>query len=105
MIYAYFVSAGLDVRVEDSTNRGRLDMALRFGGAVFVLEFKVVEQAGVGTAMAQLRTKGHAEKYRGKGDPVHLVSVEFSSATRNVERFDVSLGAPTDACPSHTIKM
>ena len=92
VFYAYFVSAGLDVRVEDSTNRGRLDMAVRFGGAVFVFEFKVVEQAGAGTAMAQLRTKGYAEKYLGQGETVHLVGVEFSSATRNVDRFDVSSG-------------
>ena len=42
VFYAYFVSAGLDVRVEDSTSRGRLDMAVRFDGSVVVLEFKVV---------------------------------------------------------------
>ena len=92
VFYAYFVSAGLDVRVEDSTNRGRLDMAVRFGGAVILFEFKVVEQAGSGTALAQLRAKGYAEKYRGQGHSVHLIGVEFSSATRNVERFDVSRG-------------
>ena len=92
VFYAYFASAGLDVRVEDSTNPGRLDMAVRFGGTVFVFEFKVVEQAGAGTALAQLRAKGYAEKYRGQGEPVHLVGVEFSSATRNIERFDVSRG-------------
>ena len=92
VFYAYFVSAGLDARVEDSTNRGRLNMAVRFGGAVFVFEFKVVELAGAGTALAQLRAKGYAEKYRGQGESVHLVGVEFSSATRNIERFDVSRG-------------
>ena len=90
VFYAYFAALGLDVRVEDSTNRGRLDMAVRFGGSVFVFEFKVVEQAGAGTALAQLRAKGYAEKYRGQGASVHLVGVEFSSATRNIERFDVS---------------
>ena len=92
VFYAYFVSAGLDVRVEDSTNRGRLDMAVRFGGAVFVLEFKVVEQAGAGTALAQLHAKGYAEKYQGQGESVHLLGVEFSSASRNVERLDVCSG-------------
>ena len=92
VFYAYFVSAGLDARVEDSTNRGRLDMAVRFGGSVFVFEFKVVEQAGAGTALAQLRSKGYAEKYRGQGESVYLVGVEFSSTTRNIERFDVSRG-------------
>ena len=92
VFYAYFASLGLDVRVEDSTNRGRLDMAVRFGGAVFVFEFKVLEQGGAGTALAQLQAKGYAEKYKGQDEPVHLLGVEFSSATRNVERFDVCPG-------------
>ena len=89
VFYAYFASLGLDVSVEDSTNRGRLDMALRFGGAVYLFEFKVVEQAGAGSALAQLKDRGYAEKYAGTGAPVHLIGVEFSSETRNIAAFDV----------------
>ena len=89
VFYAYFASLGLDVSVEDSTNRGRLDMALRFEGDVFLFEFKVVEQAGPGSALAQLRDKGYAEKYLVSGARVHLVGIEFSSATRNIAAFDV----------------
>ena len=89
VFYAYFASLGLDVSVEDSTNRGRLDMALRFGGDVCLFEFKVVEQAGPGSALAQLKEKGYAEKYGGSAARIHLVGVEFSSETRNVAAFDV----------------
>ncbi len=89
VFYSYFAGLGLDVTVEDSTSQGRLDMAVRAGGQVYLFEFKVVEQAGAGTAMAQLVERGCAEKYRGRGAPVHLVGVEFSSRTRNVERFEV----------------
>ena len=89
VFYAYFASLGLDVSVEDSTNRGRLDMALRFDNDVYLFEFKVVEQAGPGAALAQLRDKGYAEKYLGSGARVHLVGVEFSSETRNIAAFDV----------------
>ena len=89
VFYAYFASLGLDVSVEDSTNRGRLDMALRFDGDVFLFEFKVVEQGGPGAALAQLRERGYAEKYKGAGGRIHLVGVEFSSETRNIVAFDV----------------
>ncbi len=89
VFYAYFASLGLDVSVEDSTNRGRLDMALRFDGDVYLFEFKVVEQAGPGSALAQLREAGYAEKYRGGAGRIHLVGVEFSSETRNLAAFDV----------------
>ena len=55
---------------------------------VYLFEFKVAEQAGPGAALEQLRTKGYADKYRALGEPVHLVGVEFSSASRNVVAFD-----------------
>ena len=89
VFYAYFASLGLTVSVEDSTSRGRLDMALRFDGDVFLFEFKVAEQAGTGSAMAQLKSKGYAGKYRGTGAPIHLIGVEFSSETRNIAAFEV----------------
>ena len=88
VMYAYFAALGQDVRAEESGSRGRADLALRAGGRVYVFEFKVVERAGTGSAMAQLRERGYADKYRHLGVPVHLVGVEFSKRTRNVERFE-----------------
>ena len=88
VFYSYFAGLGLDVIVEESTNRGRLDMAVRFEDRVYVFEFKVVEQAGEGAAMAQLVERGYADKHRTPGVRVHLVGVEFSSASRNVVAFE-----------------
>ena len=82
---------GAGVTVEDSSARGRADMAVRFGGRVYLFEFKVAEQAGPGAALEQLRAKAYADKYRALGEPVHLVGVEFSSASRNVVAFDHEL--------------
>ena len=92
VFYSYFAGLGLDVTVEDSTSHGRLDMAVRFNGQVYLFELKVVEMAGEGTAMAQLKERGYAEKYRGSGEPIHLVAVEFSRDTRNVVGFEVEQG-------------
>ena len=58
VFYSYFAALGLDVTVEDSTSHGRLDMAVRAGGRVYLFEFKVVEQSGAGAALAQLRGAG-----------------------------------------------
>ena len=88
VFYSYFAGLGLDVVVEESTSRGRLDMAVRFESRVYVFEFKVVEQAGEGNAMAQLKDRRYAEKYRAPGVDVHLIGVEFSSASRNVVAFE-----------------
>ena len=67
-------------------------MAVRFDGRVYLFEFKVVEGGAEGTALAQLREKGYADKYRRPGRSVHLIGVEFSRAERNVVGFDVETG-------------
>ena len=89
MLYACFRAIGLDLRVEDASGRGRADMALLHGGQVFVFEFKMAETAGGGDAAAQraigqMREKGYADKYRDRGEPVHLVGIAFSREDRNL---------------------
>ena len=92
VFYSYFAGLGLDITVEDSTSHGRLDMAVRFNANVYLFELKVVEIAGEGAAMAQLKASRYADKYRGAGEPIHLVAVEFSRETRNVVAFEVESG-------------
>ena len=77
VFYSRFAGLGLDVTVEDSTSHGRLDMAVRFNRNVYLFEFKVVEHAGKGGAMARLKAGGYADKYRGPGWPLHLIGVEL----------------------------
>ncbi len=89
VFYSHFAALGLDVTVENSGGSGRLDMAVRFNGNVYLLEFKVLERAGEGAAMAQLKERRYADKYRGLEQPIHLIAVEFSSATRNLAGFEV----------------
>ncbi len=91
VFYSYFASVGLDIVVEDSSNQGRLDMAVRFNNNVYLFEFKVVELAPEGTAMAQLKQKRYADKYRDRGEPIHLIAVEFSRETRNLVGFETAL--------------
>ena len=92
VFYSYFAALGLDITVEDSTSHGRLDMAVRFGRDVYLFEFKVVEMEPEGAAMAQLRERDYAAKYRGGTGEVFLVGVEFSRETRNVVGFEAERG-------------
>ena len=89
VFYSYFAGLGLDIVVEDSSSHGRLDMAVRFNANVYLFEFKVVELSSQGAAMAQLMERGYADKYRGLGQPIHLIAVEFSKDTRNLAEFEV----------------
>ena len=43
IFYSYFAALGMDIRLEDPTNQGRIDMTVLFDAQVFLFEFKVVE--------------------------------------------------------------
>ncbi len=89
VFYSWFAALGLDTRVEDSSSHGRLDMAVLFNECVYLFEFKVVELASAGAAMAQLQARGYADKYRALGQSMYLIAVEFSRDERNLAAFDV----------------
>jgi len=36
-----------------------------------------------------LQVRGYADKYRGAGQPIRLIGVEFSRETRNIAAFEV----------------
>ena len=112
VFYSYFAALGYEITVEESSSHGRLDMAVRAGGHVYLFEFKVVEMAPPGSALAQLQSRNYAAKYRhqrnpiqmegnrsraaaaglGERQPIHLIGVEFSRETRNVTAFEVADG-------------
>ena len=60
--------------------------AADMGRACF--EFRGAARAGAPAsptaALAQLRERGYADKYRASGRPIHLIGVEFSRETRNL---------------------
>ena len=92
VFYSYFAALGLNIAVEDSSRRGRLDMMVDFNGNIYLFEFKVVELASQGAAMAQLKERSYADKYRHLGCPIHLIAAEFSREARNLAGFTVESG-------------
>ena len=95
VFYSHFAALGLNITVEDASNHGRVDMAVDFGGHIYLFEFKVVEQLPEGRAMTQLIEKRYADKYRASGKLIHLIGVEFSSEKRAIVAFDVQTIDPT----------
>ena len=79
---------GADVRIEESSSHGRADMVVLSGGQVFVLEFKMAEgedaASALDAALAQMRERGYAEKYRDRGEPIHLIGVACGGEAKNI---------------------
>lgn len=74
-------NSGLDVDVtaEDSSNRGRRDLAGQAGGHMHLFEFKAWQENRGGAAPEQRKERDYDAKYRLLGLPIHLVGVEFRS--------------------------
>ncbi len=90
VFYSWCAASGLDLVAEESSRRGRVDLAIRLPRSVVLVEFKVVDREADGSALRQLKERGYAGKYRASGHPIHLVGVEFSRARRNIVAFDVA---------------
>ncbi|MFH1859644.1 MAG: ATP-binding protein [bacterium] len=89
IFYAVFASLGYDLEVEESTNRGRIDMAIKTDKSVIIFEFKVVEQGSDrNTALEQIKDKRYYERYLNSGKKIYLVGIEFSKTERNIIKFD-----------------
>lgn len=89
VFYSHFAALGLEIQLEDATSTGRIDMSVLFDGAVFIFEFKVVEDAPQGQALQQIKDRDYAAKYRGQGVPTYLIGIEFSRKSRSVIGFAV----------------
>ena len=92
VFYSYFAALGYETAVEESSSHGRLDMAVRAGGHRYLFEFKIVEMSPPGSALRQLQERRYADKYRDRGEPIHLIGVEFSRESRNVTAFEALAG-------------
>lgn len=90
VFYSYFAALGLDIRVEDCSNHGRIDMTVILPERIFLFEFKVVEIEPDGRALQQLKDKNYAGKYLATGLPITLIGVEFSRSKRNIVGFEVA---------------
>jgi len=89
IFYAVFASLGYDLRVEESTNHGRIDMVIKTDKVVIIFEFKVIDkESEQNTALEQIKDKRYYEKYLNSGKDIYLVGIEFSKSERNIVRFD-----------------
>ncbi|TSE30667.1 PD-(D/E)XK nuclease domain-containing protein [Tepidimonas charontis] len=92
VFYSHLAALGLELIAEDVTNQGCIDLTVKLPERIYLFEFKVVPDQATGQALAQLRAKGYADKYRADGRPLHLVGIEFSRQQRNVVGFEVQTG-------------
>ena len=86
VIFAFLSSLGFEVKTEDHTNHGRIDMTMIGPESIFILEFKVdmPDEA----AIHQIESKKYYEKYLTEKKAIFLIGIHFDSDERNIVNFE-----------------
>ncbi|MEA2050926.1 MAG: ATP-binding protein [Campylobacterota bacterium] len=84
VFYAYIKALGFDLIGEDCTNKGRIDLTVKFDTAIYIFEFKVDGKS----ALQQIKDKKYHEKYLDDKKDIYLVGIEFDTKERNISKVE-----------------
>ena len=87
VLFIVFRLAGLYTKVEYHTSRGRIDLVLQTDSYVYVMEFKL--DGAAEQAIQQIEDKQYALPFAKDSRKVYTIGVNFSSETRNIDRWIV----------------
>ena len=85
VLFIVFKLVGLYTQVEYHTSNGRIDLVLQTDRYVYIMEFKLNGTAE--EALRQIEEKGYALPFAGDDREVLKIGANFSSETRNIERW------------------
>ena len=87
VLFIVFRLAGLYTQVEYRTSRGRIDLVLQTADYIYVMEFKLDGSAE--DAIKQIEDRQYALPFSKDSRKVYTIGVNFSSQTRNIDRWIV----------------
>ena len=82
ILYTLLTAFGADISAEEPSAKGRADMVLKMPKGIYIIELKYDDTADA--ALAQIDSRGYAEKYQLDRRPVTKVGMAFSSKERNI---------------------
>ena len=85
VLFIVFKLVGLYTQVEYHTSQGRIDLVLKTDRYIYVMEFKLNGTAE--EALRQIEEKQYALPFASDPRQVFKIGVNFSSVTRNIERW------------------
>ena len=82
LFYVIFTLFGMYVDVEVRTPRGRVDIVMRAGGKLYVIEMKLNRSAA--DAISQIDLKDYPSRFALCGLPIAKVGINFDSGKRTI---------------------
>ncbi len=83
VLYMYLAGTGIDVIVEDNTNKGRIDLVAIVLDKVYIFELKLN-----GEAIEQIKGKRYYEKYLNYPE-LYIIGLEFDKEDKNIKKVDL----------------
>ena len=87
VLFIVFKLVGLYTHMEYHTSNGRIDLVLQTERYIYIMEFKLNGTAE--EALRQINNKGYALPFTNDDRQLFKIGVNFSSKTRNIERWVV----------------
>ena len=84
VLYTYFATLGLELIAEDVTNKGRIDLTIKFDNKVYIFEFKINSN----DVLSQIKEKKYYEKYLSADSEVYIIGICFDTKKRNLTSFE-----------------
>jgi hypothetical protein len=77
---------GINIKVEEHTNKGRIDAVIETETNIYVIEFKMGTPV---EALSQIESMKYHEKYLSTGKPIQLIGVGFDQEGKNISQYKV----------------
>lgn len=87
VIFLLFTLLGYITESEHHVNTGISDLVIKTPGRVYIFEFKLNSTAKA--AMEQINSRHYDEPYRAEGRQIIKVGINFSTAARNIDDWEV----------------
>jgi PD-(D/E)XK nuclease superfamily len=77
LVHLHFRYLGFFIESEVHTSDGRMDAVVHTPTHIFIIEFKIDQSADA--ALAQIQSKGYADKFRADGKPLVGIGINFDT--------------------------
>jgi hypothetical protein len=89
LVHLHFRYLGMFIQSEVHTSDGRMDAVVHTPTHIFVIEFKIDQSAD--TALAQIRQKGYADRFRMENKPVVALGINFDTKKKAVSDWKAAI--------------
>ena len=88
IVYSCFAALGYELRAEDATSAGRIDLTLETPDKILIIEFKLSKYGSASDAIKQIKDKKYADKFKSDKRAIYLIGMSFDDKTKTMQELE-----------------